>query len=213
MGHLKNGPFSGFTGRTGSLVGYRKFGKWVMAAVKATASKEPTLLQTYVIIRFTMMVEWLSWAADIVNIGFKNYANDMSPMNAAVKYNLENAVTGVAPNYTIDYPKVLFSRGRLAQAYQLVMATTEDAQLDFSWAMNVGTWTGKATDQATFIVYNPAKQEFTISIGAATRDDLSYDMVLPVEFSGDNVQVYMAFISQDGKMVSNSHWIGATVVQ
>jgi hypothetical protein len=212
MGHLKNGPFSGFTGRTGSLVGYRKFGKWVMAAVKATASREPSLLQSYAIIRFTMMVEWLSWASDFIDIGFQNYATEMSPMNAAVKYNLDKAVTGIAPAYTIDYPKVLLSRGRLAQANQLVVATTVDAQLDFSWAANIGTWKGAATDDAAFIVYNPSKQLFVMSIGVVTRAALSFDMPLPSEFSGDNVHVYMAFVSEDGKSVSTSVYVDAIVI-
>nr|WP_225869611.1 DUF6266 family protein [Pedobacter psychroterrae] len=31
-------------------------------------------------------------------------------MNAAVQYNLENAVTGVAPNYLMNYVNVLQSR-------------------------------------------------------------------------------------------------------
>lgn len=212
MGQLKNGPFSGFTGRTGSLVGYRKFGKWVMAAVKATASREPSLLQTYTIIKFTMIVEWLGWTSDFIEIGYQNYASEMSPMNAAVKYNLEKAVTGIAPAFTIDYPNVLLSRGRLAPAYQLVMSTTLDAQLDFSWAANIGTWKGATTDDAAFIVYNPSKQEFVIMIGAVTRAALSFDMELPSAFSGDNVHVYMAFVSEDGKRVSTSVYVGATVV-
>ncbi|WP_285054867.1 DUF6266 family protein [Pedobacter ginsengisoli] len=212
MGQLKNGPFSGFTGRTGSLVGYRKFGKWVMAAVRATASREPSLLQSYTIMRFTMMVEWLGWASDFIDIGYQNYASEMSPMNAAVKYNLEHAVAGVAPAYSIDYPNVLLSRGRLALANQLVMATTVDAQLDFTWTANIGTWKGAVTDDAAFIVYNPSKQLFVMSIGVVTRAALSFDMVLPSQFSGDNVHVYMAFVSADGKSVSTSEYVGATVV-
>jgi hypothetical protein len=159
-----------------------------------------------------MMVEWLSWASDFIDIGFQNYASEMSPMNAAVKYNLDKAVTGIAPAYTIDYPKVLLSRGRLAQANQLVVATTVDAQLDFSWAANIGTWKGAATDDAAFIVYNPSKQLFVMSIGVVTRAALSFDMPLPSEFSGDNVHVYMAFVSEDGKSVSTSVYVDAIVI-
>jgi len=44
-------------------------------------------------------------------------------MNAAVDYNLERAVTGVSPNYVLDYPKVLFSKGRLAGANAMEVAT------------------------------------------------------------------------------------------
>lgn len=159
-----------------------------------------------------MMVEWLGWASDFIDIGYQNYASEMSPMNAAVKYNLVHAVAGVAPAYSIDYPNVLLSRGRLALANQLVMATTVDAQLDFTWTANIGTWKGAVTDDAAFIVYNPSKQLFVMSIGVVTRAALSFDMVLPSQFSGDNVHVYMAFVSADGKSVSTSEYAGATVV-
>lgn len=213
MGQLKNGPFSGFTGRTGSLVGYRRLGKWIMAAVKATAPRDPSLLQQYNSIRFTLFVEWLSWISEFIKVGFQAYATDMSAMNAAVRYNLDNAVTGVAPAFTIDYPKVMLSRGKLAQAYQLSMATTTDAQLDFSWTMNIGTWRGSDTDEAAFIVYDPTKADFAISMGEVTREDLAFDMALPALWSGDSVYVYMAFVSPDGKQVSSSEYVGTTVVQ
>ncbi|MES2456045.1 MAG: DUF6266 family protein [Bacteroidota bacterium] len=213
MGHLRNGPFSGFTGRTGSLVGYRKFGKWVMAAVKATTSRDPSIKQQYVMIRFALITEWLSWVSEFIKIGFKDYAQEMSAMNAAVQYNLEHAVTGVAPAYTIDYEKVLFSRGKLSPAYQLAVATTEDAQLDFTWKALIMNQKGAATDLLTFIVYNPAKQLFVIANSGVDRADLTYDMALPVEFSGDNVYVWAALRSADGEAISTSQYVTATVVQ
>lgn len=212
MGRLKNGPFSGFTGRTGSLVGSRKNGKWIMAAVRATAPGAPSVLQLNQQMKFGMMTSWLSWINGFLKLGYQNYDSTMSPFNAAVRYNLQNAVTGVAPNYAIDYPKVLLSRGALAPAYDLVMSTTLDAQLDFTWQDNIGEYTGEDTDLAAFIVYNPLQQLFVISVGPATRVLGSFDMALPASFSGENVHVYMAFLSADKKQVSTSKYVGATVV-
>lgn len=213
MGRLKNGPFSGFTGRTGSLVGSRKNGKWIMSAVRATAPGTPSVLQLNQQMKFGMMTGWLSWINSFLKLGYQSYDSEMSPFNAAVRYNLEKAVTGVAPNYTIDYPKVLLSRGVLAPAYNPVMATTVDAQLDFSWADNIGEYTGEDTDLAVFIVYNPSQQLFVKCIGPATRASGSFDMELPGSFSTQNVHVYMAFLSANKKLVSTSQYLGATVVQ
>jgi len=61
-------------------------------------------------------------------------------------------------------------------------------------------------------VYNPLKDLFVVANGAATRSALSYDMALPTDFSGDTVQVYMAFVSADNKKVSNSYYAGATAI-
>ena len=213
MGRLKNGPFSGFTGRTGSLVGSRKNGKWIMAAVRATAPGTPSELQRNQQMKIGLMTGWLSRINGFLKVGYRKYDGEMSPFNAAVRYNLEKAVTGVAPVYTIDYPKVLLSNGALSPAYNLVMATTLDAQLDFSWEDNIGEFTGEDTDQAAFIVYNPTQEVFVMVIGPATRASGSFDMELPASFSTQNVHVYMAFVSANKKLVSTSQYLGATVVQ
>lgn len=213
MGRLKNGPFSGFTGRTGSLVGSRKNGKWIMAAVRATAPGTPSELQRNQQMKFGLMTGWLSRINSFLKVGYRKYDGEMSPFNAAVRYNLEKAVTGVAPVYTIDYPKVLLSNGALSPAYNLVMATTLDAQLDFSWEDNIGEFTGEDTDLAAFIVYNPTQEVFVMVVGPATRASGSFDMELPASFSTQNVHVYMAFVSANKKLVSTSQYLGATVVQ
>ncbi len=133
-------------------------------------------------------------------------------MNAAVKYNIDHAVTGVATNYVMDYPEVLFSRGRLAQAYMPEVTATTAAQLDFSWLANIGVVSAAPTDKATFIVYNPVKDLFSIANGLVVRSALSYDMALPADFSGDTVHAYMAFVSADGKKVATSQYLGSYIL-
>ncbi|MES2458916.1 MAG: DUF6266 family protein [Bacteroidota bacterium] len=213
MGRLKNGPFSGFTGRTGSLVGTRKNGKWVMAAVVATAPKPPTLLQSYQRIKFGMVTGWLGLVSHILKLGFQAHSSTKTGFNAAVQWNLDHAVSGVAPNFTIDYTKAMFGRGGLAKGFNMALATTEDAQLDFSWAANIINGVGSGTDQAVFLVYNPAKQEFVVSPMGILRSALSYDMALPADFSGDNCYVWALFVSANEKRASDSEYLGATVIQ
>jgi hypothetical protein len=88
-----------------------------------------------------------------------------------------------------------------------------DAQLDFTWEVSTNSMPGAATDKAVFIVYNPSKQEFVMSGTGPVRSTLSYDMALPSNFSGDSVQVWLVFVSADGKKVSDTQFIAATVVQ
>jgi len=212
MSELRNGAFSGFTGRTGQLVGYRKNGKWIMAAIRATTPGPPTQAQMDQRIRFGIFPSWLSWIAEFIELGFQAYASKMSPMNAAVKYNVDKAITGVAPNFTIDYSKVLLSRGRMAQANDAQVATTTAVQLDLSWVANVGVVVAAPTDLAVFIVYCASRNLFVQDIGSATRADLTYEMPLPLEFSGETVQVYMAFLRADKKQVSTSQYVGTALV-
>lgn len=212
MSELRNGPFSGFTGRTGQLVGYRKNGKWIMAALTAVTPGPPTEAQKDQRLRFGIFPSWLSWIADFVTLGFQAYDKKMSAMNAAVKYNMDNALTGVAPNFAIDYSKVLLSRGRLAPANNLSVVSSTAAELKFTWQANIGTVDASPTDKAVFVVYNELRELFIQDIGNATRADLTYDLTLPLDFSGETVQVYMAFLKADDKKVSTSQFIAEIIV-
>jgi hypothetical protein len=214
MGFLTGGIDYNLIGRVGNHVGRRVRGKNVLAMRPARGNRTPTEAQLATQLKLTLMTGWLKRMGPFIRFGFEDYDAKMSAWNAAVKYNLNNAVTGVAPLFTIDYAKVLFSRGNLAEATSPVLATTVDAQLDFSWSATIpATFKGEPTDQLVLIVYNPAKQGWAVSVGDAVRSDLSYDLAVPAMWSGDTVYPYLSFLSADLKDVSTSQFLLATVVQ
>ncbi|MES2455000.1 MAG: DUF6266 family protein [Bacteroidota bacterium] len=214
MGFLLGGPYYHLQGRTGNNVGRVVKGKNTFAMRPAKSNKPLSLLQLAVTARMSLMAPWLSELSPFIKVGFEDYDQEMTPWNAALKYNLQHAITGSYPNFTIDYANVLLSRGKLAKGKSMAVATTEDAQLDFSWLATVPTLQlGGATDKAAFIIYNPSKQEWEVSIDAAVRSGLSYDMMLPADWSGDNVHVWSAFVSVNKRDVSTSEYLGATAVQ
>ena len=56
---------------------------------------------------------------------------------------------------------------------------------------------------------NPAKGE-AVTITAGEERMTGYQNVaIPADWSGDEVQVYLGFISEDGKEVANSVYLGA----
>jgi hypothetical protein len=138
---------------------------------------------------------------------------DVNFYNTDLKEVLGNCLEGQKLDFVIE-DKVIVIKPKTPSFLDNLVArfAAIDAQLDFSWSANIGTWKGATTDDAAFIVYNPSKQLFVMSIGVVTRAALLFDMELPSEFSGDNVHVYMAFVSEDGKRVSTSVYVGATVV-
>lgn len=212
MGRLTGGPYYFLVGRTGNNVGRVRNGKNTFSMRPHPSSKPATEAQMAVRIPFGIYTAWLSWLTSIIDIGFQEHDADETAMNAAVGYNIKNAITGVYPLQAIDYPKVLLSRGRVSGPSSPVMATTVDAQLDISWANVVETSVGSQTDMASFVVYNPSKGAFAVRSAAAARSAESYDILLPGAWSGDNVHAYMMFVAVGGKMVSTSTYLGATVV-
>lgn len=214
MGFLKGGPFYHMTGKVGNNVGRVVNGKNVFMMAPASGNRTPTAAQLVIQQKLILMTGWLSEVSEFIRIGFDHENSGGSAWNAAVGYNIRKAITGVSPNFTIDYPKVLFSDGKLAKAKNMVLAVTEDAQLDFSWTAAIPSMkAGAGTDELVLIVYNPSKQEWEVSAGAATRAALSYDLMLSADWSGDSVYVWTSFMSADGKVVSTTQYVGTYVVQ
>jgi hypothetical protein len=207
MGFLTGGPFYDLIGRTGNNVGRKVKGKNVFSIRPSKSNKAPTLLQQVQREKWTAVVTWLRRLNGLVNVGFAAYDAKMSPMNAAIAYNLKKAVTLVAP-YQVNYAKVLFSKGHLdlPEVPEIVSGTA--ARLDYTWPANTGETNALATDKVTFMVYNEAKDKFVVLRGGAVRSALSYNLLLPGDFSGDDVEAYISFASTDGKLVSDSFYVG-----
>lgn len=213
MGKLTGGIDNDMIGKLGNHVGRRVKGENIISMKPAKSNRPPTPLQYDQRLRFGLVTNWLSWIGQFIKIGFQHYDNNgMSAMNAAVQYNLENAVTGTTPNFLMNYANVLLSRGKLAKAYNPEIVTATALQLDFSWTANTGTFVGKVTDKAVFIVYNPAKHDFVMQLGGVTRATLDYELALPADYVGDTVHAWMAFMSVDEKEVSTSQYIGTAIV-
>lgn len=216
MGKYLKGILGSFSGLVGSVVGATWNGIDVMRSRPKKSTKPPTLAQMKQRDTFALMREFSREVSDIIRIGFQAYHVGQTPDNAAFSLNIENAVTGVYPSISIDYPEFVLSRGNLLDAPVITVATTEDAQLDFSWLNNADVsdpLNTNSTDKVAFVVYNPAKQAFAKKVGAAVRSALSYDMLLPATWSGDNVHIWAFFVSASGKVVSDSVYVDATVIQ
>ncbi|MES2457359.1 MAG: DUF6266 family protein [Bacteroidota bacterium] len=214
MGKAVWGTSGGFQGKNGANIGRWRNGDNIVGPLPHPSLVPPTTALINVRTKFSLVSTFLGWISPLIKIGFRDErVGNQSAMNVAFSYNYRNALTGVAPSFAIDYPEVRFSQGKLGYPYNPGLATTEDAQLDLTWDATISGFYGGPTDLATILVYNPAKQMFVTRIGAAVRSVLSYDLALPVNFSGDMVHVYMSFVSADGEMVSDSIYVGGTVVQ
>lgn len=63
-----------------------------------------------------------------------------------------------------------------------------------------------------YVVYNPTKVDAVYETSGADRSIKTQVADLPAEWIGDTVQVYLAFISTDGKDVANSAYLGSVEV-
>ena len=213
MGKLSRGFLGGFQGQLGTAYGCFWRLMDLIKAMPRKSNRPATEKQLEVQARLSLMTSFLSWAGSIIKMAYFEKKSNQSAMNAAVAYNLENSITGVAPLYAIDYPKLRLSTGRLEKAFNLTMSTVVDAELKFEWELNsAGTQDSNPTDKLSFVVYNPSKQKFVILKDVAIRSALTYDLIVPSNYSGDNVYVYVIITRADGEMASETDYAGATVV-
>lgn len=213
MGLYKKGVLGYFRGKVGTVVGAVINGIHYMRSLPDFGQDNPTVAQINVRAKLALIAGWLKqWKAQI-RIGYQDFTNGTTPFSAAMSYHLRNAVTGVAPLYSIDYPKVMISSGELDKINAPEVSVTEDAQIDIAWAANGSMFSGKPTDLLTFMLYNPEKEEFVYAKGAAARSVLSYELMVPSMFSGDTVYLWLSVVSADGKLVSDSQYLGEWVVQ
>ena len=133
----------------------------------------------------------------------------MTAFNSAMSYNLNNALTGVYPDYSIDYASALVARGLLPGALNPQVAMNSTTEVEFSWTNNSNEAKAKGNDKVLLVVLNPAKQLAVTVVGGNTRAEGNQVVSLPENFTGDEVQCYIAFQDEKQTVLSNSVYVGA----
>ena len=214
MGKISQGVLGGFSGKVGNVVGGSWKGIDYMRIKPASVANPRTQGQVDQRSKFSVVLNFLQPMSEFLRVGFKLYTNKMSQFNSAMSYNLNHAVTGAYPDFTIDYPNALVSHGQLNGAIGTGVASANPAVVDFTWEDNSGPGRSKAktTDKALLLVYNASKGIAIYDLEGASRDTGAQSLEVPTDFSGDEVQTFMAFISEDGSEVSDSVYVVSVVV-
>jgi hypothetical protein len=213
MGIQHWGAFGGFQNQTGALVGHWTNGQNVITAIPHPSQKPPSVAQLNMRAKFKTVVGFLRRLTPLIRVGYQHaHKEKQTAFNAAFVDNYAKAVTGVAPDYLIDYPKLVYSKGQLSKAYNAEVLTTVAATVKYSWLATLASGLGGPTDMATLVVYNPAKDQLVTLVNAAARSVLTYSLLVPGDFSGDDVHAWISFVSADGKMASDSFYVGEFTV-
>lgn len=212
MAKLVEGVLGGFRGKVGTVVGNIWKGIATMRVHVKSISNPKTAAQLDQRAKFALMVKFLKPLTDFVRTTFKHFAIKQTAFNAAVSYNIKNAITGTYPAYAIDYPKVLVSMGSLPPALNPGVTSATAGEVEFTWQNNTGGPYAKATDKVALCVYNPTKGYATDVIGGNTRTGGTQSVTLPANWSGDEVQCFIAFANENGSVYSNSVFAGGIIV-
>jgi len=211
MGRIKKGILGGFSGKVGTVVGASWKGISYMRSLPQSLKNPRTLAQLSQRSKFALVQHLLQPLNDILRIGWKLHAQRKSPVNAATAYTLTNAVSGEYPDYKIVPGKLLVSRGTLTGVTNAFVSCS-GGQVEFQWEDNSGNGSAQGTDKALVAIVNFAKGEVVTITAGAARHDCVQNVAVSSEWSGDEVHAYMGFVSENGKEVANSVYLGAVAV-
>jgi hypothetical protein len=200
------------SGKIGQVVGTTWKGISVLRVLASSVANPQTDAQLTQRQKWSVTMHFLQPLSEFLKTGFKSYAVKMTGINAAMSYNIKNALTGTYPNIAIDYPNALVSRGNLAGVLNQVASSTVAGTVKFDWEDNSGEIGASALDKTLLVVYNPTQNQAVTVSQLAERADGTQTVTVPDSFSGDLVQCYMAYITADGQTVSNSAFAGAVTV-
>jgi len=206
MGRIKKGILGGFSGKVGTVVGANWKTISYIRSLPQNVKNPRTVGQVRQRTKLALVVALLKPLITVLRIGWKLYAKRQSAFNACTAYTLANAIAGTFPNFTIDYSKIMISRGNLPKVQSPLAPSNIGGMLRFSWQDNSGVGNAQATDKLLFVAINPAKNETVTMYGDAQRSTKELQFAIP-RWLGDKVHVYAGFVSEDGKEVSDSHCI------
>jgi len=211
MGIITKGVLGGFRKKTGSVVGAYHRGQDTIRSMPRKTNKPATQVQKDQRFKFGLVTGALSRISSLIDTGYAAAgANITTAMNQAVGYHLKNAVSGASPNFSFDYTKLRFSKGKLEMAQSVLADSIAGNKVKFSWDhVEQDDKLIDGTDMASFLIYNPLKDKFVAIRNAVARSAKSFSISIPADFSTDDVHVYISFSSVKNKnLVSNSLYIG-----
>lgn len=212
MSKISAGILGGFSGKVGNVVGAKWKGIDTMKIKPSTVTNPKTIGQLDQRTRFSTILGFLKPMTEFVRVGFRAYAKRMSQFNAAMSYNLLNAISGTYPNYSVNFAAALVSRGPLEGVSNGAVTSTTAGSVVVTWSDNSGVGSALSSDKAMIVLYHPLNQVALTVIDGPDRSVETATVAVPLAYSGDTLQAYLAFKTADGGKVSNSSHLGSVTV-
>lgn len=214
MGSYDRGILGAFSGKVGNVIGAHWRGIDYMRSLPRKGNRKFNQVQLEQQLKFALAVNFMKPISELVNLGFKNLAKQrLTGYNVAVQRTIKQAVTGTFPDFVIDYPQVAISEGPVPPSVNETADSPAANTLRVAWDDNSAREAAaRIDDEVILLVHNPAKARYLYTVGQTVRQDMEQEMVLPQNFSGDTVQVYLSFVRSDGSRLANSTHVGAVAI-
>ena len=208
-----NGSSGVATGKVANVVYYQLNGQKVIRGigVKKKIKSKKLLAQQNCI---KVLMQLFNKIKPFIKAGFKNEAAGTiyNYHNLATAYNRKHAITLSDQQATLHYDKLRLSQGHAALPAAPVVIPGPEG-LRFTWDIQSELPWSATQDQVMMLAWFPEINEALFSTAGALRSSGSDQLPLPPSFRKLQMEVYMAFVSQDRESVSNSIYLGSIAKQ
>jgi hypothetical protein len=208
MARIKHGILGGFSGVVGNVEGYVRNGIAYIRPKRRKTKKKPTIKILAARQRVSVVNKVVNAMTSFVALGFEGIAagQAFSANNAAKSYQLLHALEGEYPDLTINYSKMLLSRGKLQPA-ELAAIELLDNGLKFSWHCEAISEHFYNQSIAMLLVYCPELNKSFYDLSGVKRLAREQYVELPADFIGKELHCYLSFVTDDRKMISDSMYV------
>lgn len=216
MGKTLNGLMTGTRGKVGPIVLQKGTRGYTIVKIKSEPTSKPAKVsQINQRTKFGLVTSLVGNFKQFIDVGFQNNQKELLPFAAAVQYNIDNAVIGTAPNYKIDFPKVMLSKGRLEGSNTLKLTMGKDGEFTLTWDpvvdVNPDDKGTRDLDTVTLVVYDPLHNRVFYN-DYNTREKYQIKGTVPRLFAGGPLHAWVTFVAPDKTKVSNSEYISGFVI-
>lgn len=218
MATRKNNPTIGdYYGAVDSVV----LSKWMdINVMKSRPGKRRKKTTSVKLIRqnhlFGMVSSFLRSANELLLMGYqKPKVAKMTPMNAAASYHIKNAMTGDPDDPSVDLSLIRFTFPvrKTQTVWNPTLTLEEGKNVVIKWETN--PFPQKSTqldDQVILTYYNKNTGFFYIVRDIVERSDLGITDTFESGYTGNELHWYMFLISADGKLVSETEYLGMVTI-
>jgi hypothetical protein len=212
MGRIRNGGNGAFSGKAGSFIGSSWRDINYIKGIPKLSNKPKTLKQLEQQAKFALAISFLLPVKRQLEIGYGHVKQGRATSyNMALKQILNDAIIGDYPAFEINYPAVSFSHGPLSMP-EAVSVVPAPNSLVLSWDNSIISTSGFADDQLTVLVYSAASNSFVMGPPAVIRSSESTTIALPAHWVGNEVHIYMYYVSKQTQQVSPTYYAGSETV-
>jgi hypothetical protein len=219
MSEFEQGPLGNVNGKIGNAVVAKWKGNSFARKTPSKSSKPPTVKQLTQQMRMSLVGEFFNRISPVIAVGYSSVANRITQVNVAVKDHINKIITGVYPNFKLDFTKVVLSKpsGKTTidggGATKVTPVAGYGVEIDWS-VFNSGSGDNPslATDRLYVVIYNEEQHKFMMFRGIADRSELHAKVNLPFLMKDNTLYVYVFFASADRVNVSHSEYLGKIVL-